>query len=260
MDLEPIYSVALEAALEGRRTLSHHAGNRAPVVKGFPGDVVTEVDRLAEERIRGVIRDRRPDDLVVGEELPDSGNGLTGVEWYIDPIDGTSNFVHGIDLYCSSVAAYDRKSSRWLVGVVAMANSGVLYSAARGQGARMHWADGTSHVLSARGPQNGPRLLGVGLSYDRSARPEQLREMRSLMESYDDMRSLGTAAYALCLVAQGALASFVETDLFPFDWAAGALIAEEAGAIVDRPAGLTRGAVRAHGFDSPAHPFSSTSP
>lgn len=240
-------TLAIEASRLGVEALSHRSATRDAISKGVPGDVVTEMDRAVELRIREYLAARRPDDRIVGEELPDSGNGTTGMEWYIDPIDGTSNFVHGMPLHCTSVAVYDARSEQWVAGAIAVPSSGDVYAAAVGGGAQKLFADGTSIDLDAQGAPATPRLLGVGLSYDREERARQLEDMTARMADYDDMRSLGTAALALCLVAEGALASFVETDLFVYDWAAGALIAEEAGAQVERPQGLGRGPIIAHG-------------
>lgn len=242
-------TIAVEAAVRGRELLAAGTGSRAALPKSASGDVVTEVDRLIEATIRQYLATVRPDDRIVGEELPDTGSATTGIEWYIDPIDGTTNFVHGLDLYCTSVAAYNAEVGRWLAGAVTVAANGVTYSAAADHGAHKSFANGASVELSATAPAGTPRLLGVGLSYDRPTRLGQLEDIRTLMDDYDDMRSLGTAAYALCLVADGTLASFVETDLFVYDWAAGALIAEEAGARVARPEGLQRGPISAHGRD-----------
>lgn len=242
-----LQAIALRAARLGQDVLTSGAGSRAAISKGVPGDVVTEVDRHVEQTIRAFLEDQRPDDRIVGEELPDSGAGTTGIEWYIDPIDGTTNFVHGLDLFCTSVAAFDRNQGVWTAGAITVPASGIAYTAAANLGAQKILADGTGVKLDATVPPGTPRLLGVGLSYDPEARIRQLDDIRTRMLTYDDLRSLGTAALALCLVADGTLASFVETDLFVYDWAAGALIAEEAGALVSRPEGMRRGSVSAHG-------------
>lgn len=244
---EEFRALAVDASRRGAETLSSGSGAREAIAKGIPGDVVTEMDRTVELRIREYISARRPDDRIVGEELPDSGTGTTGLEWYIDPIDGTSNFVHGLELHCTSVAVYDANSQRWVAGAITVHSSGAVYAAAANAGAQKILAGGAVVDLDARSAPGTPRLLGVGLSYDRDARVRQLEDITARMSDYDDMRSLGTAALALCLVAEGVLASFVETDLFVYDWAAGALIAEEAGAAVERPEGLGRGPIVAHG-------------
>ncbi|MDQ0644540.1 inositol monophosphatase family protein [Microbacterium murale] len=245
--LQELRTLATTAAQLGGEALTHASVPRTAIAKEIPGDVVTEVDRAVELRIREHLSAARPDDRIVGEELPDSGTGSTGLEWFIDPIDGTSNFVHGLSLHCTSVAVYDSTSEKWLAGAIHLSASATTYAAAVGAGAQKLFADGTAVELTATPAPGAPRLLGVGLSYDPEARIRQLDDIRERMRDYDDMRSLGTAAYALCLVAEGVFASFVETDLFVYDWAAGALIAEEAGAEVARPEGLGRGAIIAHG-------------
>lgn len=244
---QDLLAIAVDAAQIGAQALLHSSVARTAIAKELPGDVVTEVDRAVELRIREHLSAIRPNDRIVGEELADSGTGTTGLEWFIDPIDGTSNFVHGLALHCTSVAVYDSGSEVWLAGAIHVSGSGVTYAAASGAGAQKIFADGSSVDLTATGAPGAPRLLGIGLSYDPETRVRQLDDIRERMRDYDDMRSLGTAAYALCLVAEGVFASFVETDLFVYDWAAGALIAEEAGAQVERPEGLGRGAIFAHG-------------
>lgn len=245
---QELRELAIAAAQLGGEALLHASTPRTAITKELPGDVVTEVDRAIELRIREQLAAVRPNDRIVGEELPDSGAGTTGLEWFIDPIDGTSNFVHGLALHCTSVAVYDSARRIWLAGAVHVPASAVTYAAAVDAGAQKVFADGTAVELTAAAAPGVPRLLAVGLSYDPDVRARQLDDVRQRMDEYDDMRSLGTAAYALCLVAEGVFATFVETDLFVYDWAAGALIAEEAGAVVERPDGLGRGAIVAHGL------------
>lgn len=237
-------AVAAEVAAAGQALIASSTSPRIPRQKELAGDVVTEVDQLVERALRSRLEGRRPGDRVIGEELPATGSGATGIEWYLDPIDGTTNFVVGAGPYCTSVAAYDSRRQRWLAAAVATA-SGEVYSAVRGLGATV-CDDTGEHALRAVIAAGAPRLLGTGLSYDPDVRSAQLIDLSTHMNGHDDMRSYGTAAYGLCLVARGVLHTFIETDLFVYDWAAGALIAEEAGAQVVRP-GLRRGAVSAVG-------------
>lgn len=244
--------IALAAAETARAVLTAGQASRQPLQKGAAGDVVTVVDRQVEERLREFLGAARPDDKIVGEELPDTGAATTGIEWYLDPIDGTTNFVVGLDLYCTSVAAYDAINDVWLAGAVSLPTRGISYVAAAGHGA-VRIDDNVEARLHATIPAGAPRLLGVGVSYDAATRRRQLAEISDHMEDFDDLRSLGTAAYALCLVGDGTLAAFIETDLYVYDWAAGALIAAEAGATVTRP-GMARGAVSAFGARSEEKP------
>lgn len=237
--------IALTATETARFVLTAGQVARQSLQKSAPGDVVTVADRQVEERLRKFLGAARPDDKIVGEELPDTGPATTGIEWYLDPIDGTTNFVLGLDLYCTSVAAYDAINGVWLAGAVSVPTKGISYAAAAGHGA-VRIDHNAEMPLDAMVPAGAPRLLGVGVSYDAAIRRRQFDEISDHMEDYDDLRGLGTAAYALCLVADGTLAAFIETDLYVYDWAAGALIAAEAGATVTRP-GLVRGAVCAVG-------------
>lgn len=241
-------NIALAAAEKGRDAIISGSASRQPISKGAPGDVFTAVDRHVETVIRDFLTAIRPDDRIVGEELPDSGGAASGIEWYLDPIDGTANFVLGLGLYCTSVAAYDRDTDTWLGGAVTLPG-GAGYVAARGRGAFKIDPGGTITPIHARIADGAPRLLGVGFSYDPAIRADELGDIAGRMAGYDDLRSLGTATYALCLIAEGVLAGFIETDLYVYDWAAGALIAEEAGAAVHRP-GLGRGTITAFGATS----------
>jgi len=244
-DFVRLGALAAEVACAGQVLITSSASSRIPCAKGLDGDVVTEVDRLVERAIRSQLERRRPDDRIVGEELPATGSGTTGIEWYIDPIDGTTNFVLGAGPYCTSVAAYDSRRHQWVAAAVAIP-TGEVYSAVHGLGATLRDNTG-ERALRAVVADGAPRLLGTGLSYDPSVRSAQLMDLSTQMSGHDDMRSYGTAAYGLCLVARGVLRTFIETDLFVYDWAAGALIAEEAGAHVIRP-GLRRGAISAFGL------------
>lgn len=211
--------------------------------KSAAGDVVTGVDRDAEAAVRAVIAAARPDDAIAGEELAPQP-GTSGLEWVIDPLDGTANYTRRIPYFGTSVAVRRVPGGGWLAGAVCAPALGSTWSAAAGGGARVATA-GAIHPLPLDLPQTSARLLGTGLSYDAGRRRRQLRELGALLTDYTDMRRFGAAAVDLCLVAQGSLDAFVEDDLAVHDWAAGALIAEEAGAAVSRP-DIGRDAMSAH--------------
>ncbi|MGS0561649.1 inositol monophosphatase family protein [Microbacterium aurugineum] len=231
--------VLAEAARE-RDASSDHLGLRT---KGASGDVVTEIDLRAERAIRAALAARRPDDEVSGEEYATTGSG-SALRWSIDPLDGTSNFVRGLPHYGSSVAVQDVRSGAWLAGVVHAPELDLIYSAGVGLGAYRTSGDTRRRL---HGPAAGatPVLLAVGFSYDPEQRIRQLAELPARMAAFTDLRSVGSAALGLCLVAEGSVDAFIETDLYEFDWAAGALIAEEAGVTVKRPATM-RGGILAH--------------
>lgn len=245
-----LLEIALAAAAAGAAVLADASRERDASIddlglrtKGAAGDVVTEIDLRAERAVRSVIATQRPDDEVSGEEYATTGAG-SSLRWSIDPLDGTSNFVRGLPHYGTSVAVQDVRTGDWLAGVVHAPELDHVYSAAAGLGA--HRATGGIR-RRLHGPSVGatPVLLAVGFSYDPAQRERQLAELPTRMEAFTDLRSVGSAALGLCLVAEGSVDAFVETDLYEFDWAAGALIAEEAGLIVQRPATM-RGGIVAH--------------
>ena len=245
-----LLDVAVAAAAAGAAVLAAAAGERDAAPEGFglrtkgaSGDVVTEIDLRAERAIRAVLAAQRPDDEVSGEEYATTGAG-SSLRWSIDPLDGTSNFVRGLPHYGSSVAVQDVRSGAWLAGVVNAPELDRVYSAGAGLGAHRVSA-GIRRRLHGPATDETPVLLAVGFSYDPEQRARQLAELPARMTSFTDLRSVGSAALGLCLVAEGSVDAFIETDLYEFDWAAGALIAEEAGLVVKRP-GTVRGGIVAY--------------
>lgn len=205
--------------------------------KSSDSDWVTAFDLAAERAVRDVISRSRPHDVITGEELgttvPDRASAHAQVRWSIDPLDGTTNFIRNIVYYCTSVAAMDA-DGQWLAGVVHAPALDRVYWASLGQGA---WVRDHGRVTRLDGPDVGRKgaLLGTGFTYDAAARNQQLRELGGLMDGFGDVRRIGSAALDLCMVADGTLDGYVERGLNEHDWAAGALIAEEAGATVLRP-------------------------
>lgn len=233
--LDELLDVALAAAAAGAEVLRGRDADRLGVTgKSGVGDWVTRFDVAAEQAVLRAILGRRPDDTVTGEE---SGTHRperpSGVRWSVDPLDGTTNFIRGIVYYCTSVAAADAEGN-WLVGAVNAPALRRTYFAVRGAGAWVE-ADGISRRLEGPEPGRPGRLYGTGFSYDAVRRERQIDTFFSTMRHYTDMRRLGSAALDLCMVADGTLDGYGEQGLHEHDWAAGALIAEEAGALVLRP-------------------------
>lgn len=227
--------LAVAAAQTGAELCLRRLGE--PIIvstKSAAGDVVTPVDRAAEEAVREILLAARPGDSVLGEELP-AHTGVSGLEWVVDPLDGTTNYTRLIPYFATSVAVRRTSDGVWLAGAVTAPALGATWSAARGGGAQLR-SPAQRAVLPLQLPATSARLIGTGLSYDPGRRRRQVRELGALVADYTDMRRFGAAAVDLCLVAQGSLHAFVEDDLAVHDWAAGALIAEEAGATVCRPA------------------------
>lgn len=202
--------------------------------KSSPTDPVTEFDRAAERVIVDAIRAHRPDDAIVGEEGADQA-GTSGLEWHIDPIDGTANFVYGLGAWCTSVAVLDVQGP--LVGAVYAPVTDELYSAARDAGATLNGA--AIHCSPAT--DLGHSLLGTGFSYSADRRARQAARLAQLIGDVRDVRRFGSAALDLCFVASGRLDAYFEEFLNSWDLAAGILIAGEAGATTSNLAGGVAG-------------------
>lgn len=230
---EQLRLLAIEAARRGAAVCRQQWGGPVTAAtKGAAGDVVTPVDRAAEQAVRTVLLDARPDDGVLGEELPER-TGSSGLQWVVDPLDGTTNYIRRLPYFGTSVAARSSVDGSWLAGAVCAPILGHTWSAAKGLGAQLDSGDGAIPLPLVLA-ESSVRLVGTGLSYDPGHRRRQLRELGAVMGEYTDMRRFGAAALDLCLVAQRSLDAFFEDDLAVHDWAAGALIAEEAGAHVQR--------------------------
>lgn len=242
--IDALLTVARSAADAGAAVLDEAAEAVQIHRKGHSGDLVTEVDVAAERAVREALRAARPDDLVTGEELDDAGADDARYRWCIDPLDGTANFVRGLPFYATSVAVQDRHDDSWVAGAISAPALGKRYWAGLGQGAWVQ-AGGEPRRAEGPGPEPTSRLLGTGYSYEPTLRERQFAQLPNLMMAFDDARNLGSAALGLALVAEGVLDAFVESDLYEFDWAAGVLIAREAGVQV-RLSDPRRGAVVAH--------------
>ncbi|GAA2374374.1 MULTISPECIES: inositol monophosphatase family protein [Gordonia] len=202
--------------------------------KSTPTDPVTVADRESEALIRNLLRAERPDDEVLGEEDGGSVDVPTGVRWVVDPIDGTVNFLYGIPAFAVSVAA--QIDGRSVAGAVVDVARGVTYWASAGGGA---WATGLGPEairLSCNPITDvGLALVATGFGYSRERRVRQGALIAQLLPEVRDIRRVGAAALDLCMVASGAADAHIEHGLSPWDWAAGGLIAAEAGATVLLP-------------------------
>lgn len=238
-------SVAVEAAarVRARRaevfaSVGHPAGEDAAgsgavETKSTLTDPVTVVDTETETLIRARLAELRPGDAFLGEEGGRDG-GPEGVRWVVDPIDGTVNFLYGIPAYAISVAAQIDGVS--VAGVVVDVAAGAVYCAGRGRGATLTEADGTVHRLRCTAvTEVSMSLLATGFGYAQARRRRQGELIAELLPHVRDIRRIGSAALDLCMVAAGRVDAHYEHGLSPWDWAAGSLIAEEAGAVVRLP-------------------------
>lgn len=201
-----------------------------------PADFVTEVDRESERRIVAVLRDRFPDHPVVAEEDADATSGAGAarpgargrsgapVRWIVDPLDGTTNWLHGFPEYAVSIAALDAGGLR--VGLVLNSATGECFEAVRGAGA---WRDGEPIRVSEIGELR-LALVGTGFPFKkRELLPAYLETFSRVLEATSGIRRAGSAALDLCHLACGRLDAFWEAWLMPWDVAAGSLIVREAG-------------------------------
>jgi myo-inositol-1(or 4)-monophosphatase len=244
-DVTLLRTVAEELAAEAAdfvRTRRAEVFGAGPVTgavqtKSTPTDPVTVVDTETEALLRDRLARRRPDDAVLGEEGGGPAQHATAgaVTWVLDPIDGTVNFVYGIPAYAVSVAAQIDGVS--VAGAVADVARGEIYSAAVGSGAHVSGPQGRVRLRCAETADLGMALVGTGFSYSAQRRAAQARLLAQLLPTVRDVRRIGSAAIDLCLVAAGRLDGYYEHGLQVWDWAAGALIAAEAGATVHLPEG-----------------------
>lgn len=197
--------------------------------KSSPTDVVTQMDRAAEEHLVSLLLGERPDDGLLGEEGGERA-GSSGVRWIVDPLDGTTNYLYGIPLWSVSVGA--EVSGEVVAGAVHAPELGLTYVAHRGGGAIEESRRGTRTLSASSTVDLAQALLSTGFGYDSEQRRRQAEALVAVAPRVRDVRRLGSAAIDLCWVGSGLTDAYLESRLHPWDVAAGALIAREAGAVV----------------------------
>ena len=255
-DPELLLRIAVDTAGEAGRLLASWRGDERPDVietKSSPTDVVTEMDRRSEALITRRIRAVRPGDTILGEEggqttgdradsVPvgaadpagPAGPGVQGrVRWVVDPLDGTVNYLYGLPDWAVSIAA--EVDGTVLAGVVEVPRYGERFTAVAGQGAWLYRDGSPGTAISLRcttGVALGQALVATGFGYDAGRRRVQGEVVAALLPHVRDIRRGGSAAVDLCSVAAGRVDAFYERGLNYWDYAAGGLIAREAGAVV----------------------------
>ncbi|WP_166982229.1 inositol monophosphatase family protein [Paramicrobacterium fandaimingii] len=206
-------------------------GVSVAATKSSPEDIVTAADRESEQLIRDLIVRARPHDGILGEEGGGTA-GSSGITWVVDPIDGTVNYLYGLPDYAVSIGVVegDPDPATWspLAAAVYAPARDLMYTASQGGGAFR----GTKqiHVNTAVNPRVA--LVGTGFGYDPERRVRQAAIVTELIAEVRDIRRMGSAAIDLCRVGDGCLDGFFGVGLNPWDMAAGALVASEAGARV----------------------------
>ena len=225
--IDPAYlATAVEAVIHAGDVQMARVGAHMTIEKKGLIDLVTETDREIERELRALIASRFPGHEVLGEEFSPAGDRERVPEfcWLFDPIDGTTNFAHGLPIFCSSLALEIDGDA--VVAAVYDPNRRELFTAERGAGA---WLNGAPiHVTSET--QLIDSLLCTGFPYHVQQKPDELVGLFAhFLGIARAVRRLGSAAIDLCYVAAGRLDGFWEMHLGPWDIAAGALIVSEAG-------------------------------
>jgi myo-inositol-1(or 4)-monophosphatase len=241
---DPIYlATAVEAAIAAGRVQKQYFRQELRIDKKGPIDLVTAADLQVEREFRALIGERFPSHTVLGEEQSSGAEVPSSpFRWIIDPVDGTTNFAHGLALFCSSIAL--EIDGELAVGAVYDPMADELFTAERGQGA---WLNGAP-LRVTRCDRLVDALLVTGFPYTvREQRQKLVHLFAAFLGEAQGVRRLGSAALDLCYVAAGRFDGFWEDRLHPWDMAAGALIVEEAGGRVtdytDRPVDMFRGQI-----------------
>ena len=206
-----------DTALAGRRR-----GLRNVETKSTATDMVTEYDRATEREIVATLRRLRPRDAIVGEE-GGSHVGDSGLTWYIDPIDGTTNFLYDLPMWAVSIGVHD--ASGPLCGAVHAPALRETFTAVRGRGAHMN-----GHPISCGSIGDLTQaLVATGFNYSAANRVVQANRFPRIIDKIRDVRRLGAASLDLCFVACGRYDGYFEEHLYSWDFAAASLIVTEAG-------------------------------
>jgi myo-inositol-1(or 4)-monophosphatase len=239
-ELAELERVAVAAARSAGRLILQDRPSRVEVAstKSSPTDVVTAMDQRSQDHLLAFLGQARPTDGILGEE--EGGvSGTSGITWVIDPIDGTVNYLYGIPAYAVSVAAVfgDPGGADWLpvAGAVCNPMSGELYRARTGGGAWLETSTGTTRLTVSDCDMLASALVATGFGYAPQRRGEQARGLLELLPKVRDIRREGSAALDLCHVASGRIDAYYESGLNAWDFAAGWLVASEAGASIGGP-------------------------
>lgn len=232
LDLDRAEKVALQAALKGREVLLEYYGQLSNVSEKFQAGLVSEADIESERVISEYILKEFPDTTIFGEEgsynkpgeSPDLQTRHKGI-WLIDPLDGTTNYVHKFPIYCVSIGL--EYKGELVIAACDVPALKKTYTARKGKGS---YLEGKKLSVSSRTTLS-ESLLATGFSAHEIS-PTQLQIFGSLMKEVRGVRRAGSAAFDLCLVAEGVFDAYWEKNLSPWDTAAGALLVTEAGGVV----------------------------
>ena len=236
MDANKALTVAMDAAKIGRKILLEYFGHLSEVVEKNQAGLVSEADKASEKAITEHILKFFPDTSIWGEEdiynspgkSPEPKSRNNGL-WMIDPLDGTTNYVHNFPIYCISIGL--EYEGELLVAVCDVPSLDRTYSAIQGQGAYLNGK--RIHVSRTTELKNS--LLATGFSThetEENSFSQQIDIFSSVVREVRGIRRAGSAAFDLCLVAEGVFDCYWENGLSAWDTAAGALLVKEAGGVV----------------------------
>ena len=225
--MHPMLNIAVRAARRAGSII-----NRAALAGGLnvrskrAKDYVTQVDQAAEEAIIDIVRKAYPEHGFLAEESGASEQHAEYV-WIIDPIDGTTNFIHGFPQYCTSIGIRHRGALAHAVVYDPVGNE--LFTASKGRGAFLN----DRRIRVSTLTRLGEALVGTGFPFKELGRLDlYMRQLQTMMRTCSGVRRAGAAALDLAYVACGRLDAFWELGLSPWDMAAGALLIQEAGGLV----------------------------
>ena len=227
--MHPLLNTAIKAARRAGSIINRASLDRGALEIRAKGrnDFVTQVDRASEEAVIDIIHKAYPDHAILGEESGQLNDAKAEYRWIIDPLDGTTNFIHGFPQYCISIAVQHRGVTAH--GVVYDPTRNELFTASRGAGAFLD----DRRVRVTRCAQLKESLVGTGFPFKEVARLTiYMRQLRTIMSNASGVRRAGAAALDLAYVACGRLDAFWEMGLSSWDMAAGALMIQEAGGLV----------------------------
>ena len=225
-------SLAEEVARSAGALLMQRPDSFTFTEKSSAVDFATQMDQQAEALIVKSLLAARPDDGIIAEEGA-AQQSKSGITWVIDPLDGTVNYLYGLPGWNISIAAKNQDGV--IMGVVFAPTINSLWKATKDGGAFLN-----DKSIKCNDPVNlNLALIATGFSYDLELRKEQGARIQKLIPQIRDLRRNGAAAVDLCYVAMGAVDAYFESSLKEWDFAAGGLIATEAGAVIS---GRTGGA------------------
>ena len=227
--MNPMLNIAIRAARKAGNVIAKNYERRDDIQTSKKGinDYVTSVDKAAEAEIIEIIQKSYPDHTIISEELGALEGKDSDIQWVIDPLDGTTNFVKGLPHFSVSIAI--RVKNRTEVGVVYDPIRNELFTAVRGEGAKLNEV---RLRVDSQNELNGA-ILATGFPFKQpSLMPTQFAIMNNLIDEAADFRRTGSAALDLCYVASGRIDGYFEMGLKPWDCAAGDLIVREAGGLV----------------------------